>query len=404
MLIDQDLRRLDLSAITKQQKLWDGGGLFLLLAPRSSGWRFRYQRDGREQLLSLGTFPAVSLAEARKARDELRTQLKNGVDPGERRKVRKAAHIESRTHTFGTVGAEMLEADDSTAVRTKVRDRWLFKLLRSLHSRPIADLKTPEIVRTLRTIQDTGDRRETAHRCARLVTRICRFAVQSGYAVTNPASELRGALKPVKTESHAAITDPKELGRLLKYIGNYDLVANGHATVTAALKMAPYVFVRPGELRQAEWSEIDLDKAEWVLPGAKMKMRRPHLVPLASQVVELLKTQRVLTGGGRYVFPGRNNSHRPLSDAALGKALKLIFFNSDVQTAHGFRATASTLLNGELNYDSAVIELQLAHAKSDKVAAIYDRAQRLPERRAMMQAWADYLDSLRSSYGKESAA
>jgi integrase len=397
MLLEADLRRLDLGTLTKSRKLWDGAGLYLLLAPRSSGWRFRYQRGGRERLMSLGPYPSVNLAAARKAAGELRTQLKNGIDPAERRKVRKAAHIEAREHTFGTTGAEMLESKDSSAPRTVGRDRWLFKLLRALHSRPIAQLTTPEVVKLLRTIQDTGDRRETAHRCARLVTRVCRFAVQSGYAITNPAADLRGALKPVKTESHAAITDPKGLGQLLKYIGNYDLVADGHATVTAALKMAPYVFVRPGELRQAEWSEIDLDKAEWVIPASKMKMRRPHLVPLPSQVVELLKTQHVLTGGGRYVFPGRNNLHRPMSDAALGKALKLIFFNSDMQTPHGFRATASTLLNGELHFDSAIIELQLAHVKGDRVAGIYDRSQRLPERRAMMQKWADYLDTLRAS-------
>jgi integrase len=398
LLLESALRQLDLSTITKTRKLWDGKGLYLLLAPRSSGWRFRYQRDKRDRLMSLGPYPAVSLAAARKAADELRTQLKNGIDPAERRKVRKAASIEEREHTFGSVGAEMLESKDSTARRTAVRDRWLYKLLRGLHSRPIAQLTTPEIVKVLRTIQDTGDRRETAHRCARLMTRVCRFAVQSGYATVNPAADLRGALKPVKTESHAAITDPKDLGRLLAYIHNYDLI--GHATVAAALKMAPYVFTRPGELRQAEWSEIDLDKAEWLLPASKMKMRRPHLVPLATQVVELLKTQRVLTGAGRYVFPGRNNPHRPLSDAALGKALKMLEITSAVHTAHGFRATASTLLNGELHFDSAIIELQLAHVKADKVAAIYDRAQRLPERRAMMQRWADYLDELRAAWGK----
>lgn len=402
MLTDAAIKSLDLEPGKTQRKAFDTGGvqgLYFLISPGSKGWRFRYYLNGRERLMSLGVWPAVSLAQARSKAETLRKQLEAGVDPAEQRKVDTATRVETREQTFGRVGTEMLAQDDIKASRTKRKHEWLFGLLRSLHARPITELKTPDLVKVLRAIQDSGDRRETAHRASMLIGRIFRYAVQSGYIENNPATSLRGALKPIKVESHAAVTDPKQLAKLLALIWSYDLI--GHATVCAALKMIAYTFARPGEIRTAEWSEIDLDKGEWLLPPARMKMRRAHMVPLATQVVELLREQQLLTGGGRYIFPGRNNVHMPLSDGALGKGLKMIYFMSDMHTAHGFRATASTLLNGELHYDSAIIELQLAHQKSDKVAAIYDRASRLPERRAMMQKYADYLDSLRASHGKE---
>lgn len=397
MLTEKDLRGIELPP-AKQRKLWDGKGLYLLLGPRASGWRFRYQRNKRERLMSLGPWPATSLTEARSRAQELRKQLETGIDPAERRKTRTAAQIEAKTHTFGTVGAALLEHDDARAPRTRKKHAWLFSLLRSLHARPIGELKTVDLVRVLKAIESDKDRRETAHRAAMFAGRVFRHAIQNGYLETNPAAHLRGALKPVRTEHHAAITKPEEMGSLLRLIEMYPPARAG-----AALRMAPYLFVRPGELRQMEWSEVNLEKSEWVIPAAKTKMRREHLVPLARQVVLMLREQQALTGGGRWVFPGRNNSHRPLSDAALSVALKSLWYESDVMTVHGFRATASTLLN-ELGFDSALIELALAHAKRDRVAGIYDRSQRLPERREMIQRWADYLDGLKAEAVARAAA
>jgi integrase len=244
----------------------------------------------------------------------------------------------------------------------------------------------------LKAIEASGDRRESAHRAASLVSRVCRYAVQTGRLATNPAADLRGALKPVKRESLPAIIEPRAVGLLLRVIDLYQ----GSASVANALKLAPYVFVRPGELRQAEWTEIDLKGPEWKLPSHKMKMRKPHVVPLSRQALAVLKTQHALSGAGRYVFPGPRTM-RPLSDMSLTAALHNISpaFSREDHSVHGFRSTASTLLN-ELGYDSALIELQLAHVKSDKVAGVYDRSQRLAERRKMMQEWADYLDKLRA--------
>ena len=235
-----------------------------------------------------------------------------------------------------------------------------------------------------------------AHRASQFVSRVCRYAVQTGSLAVNPAADLRGALKPVQRESLPALTSPRAVGLLLRVIDLYE----GSASVANALKLAPYVFVRPGELRQAEWSEIDLKGGEWKLPASKMKMRRPHLVPLARQAVVILRIQHALSGNGRYVFPGPRTL-RPLSDMSLTAALHSIspVFGREDHSVHGFRSTASTLLN-ELGYDSALIELQLAHVKTDKVAAVYDRSQRLPERKKMMQAWADYLDGLRTAAHK----
>jgi integrase len=384
------------------RKIGYGNGLQLLLTAGASGWRFRWQRDGREKMLSVGPWPAVSLTEARKRVDEMHKQLALGVDPGERRKASKAASIESRNHTFKSVGDEVLARDAVKALKTRTKRAWLLQLLRDLHSRPINELRPPDFVRALEKIQDIDSRHETAHRAASLAMQICRYASNRGYIEVNPLprGQLKDVLKPIEVENRAAIVDPKRFGELLANIHNYDLIARGFATVTPALKLIAYTFMRPGELRQLEWTEIDLDKAEILLPPAKTKMRRPHLIPLATQAVELLRAQQMMTGNHRYVFPGRNNVHRPLSDAALNKALRRMFITQDEHCAHGFRSTASTLLNGVLGYESSLVELQLAHVSGD-VKSVYDRNQHVDARRKMLQAYADYLDSLRASHGKE---
>lgn len=376
-----------------QKKIFDGNGLFMLVKHSGSrGWRFKYVFAGREQLLSLGAYPDVTLETARGLADAARAQIRAGINPSTARKEHIATVRDAAEQTFGRVGLEYLALHDDKSERTRAKHKWTFGLLNRLHTVAMTDLRTPQIVQVLKAIETIGDRRETAHRCAQLVGRICRYAVQHGHITASPATELRGVLKPVRTESLAALTDPHMLGVLLYAINKY----GGHGSVASALRLAPYVFVRPGELRTAEWSEIDLDKGEWLLPAQKMKMRRAHLVPLARQAVEILRTQHVLSGHKRFVFPSPR-SGRPLSDMALAVAMhSLLIVDSSVHTIHGFRSTASTLLN-ERGYDSAVVELQLGHAKRDRVAAVYDRAQRLPERRKMMQEWADYLDSLRDA-------
>jgi integrase len=304
--------------------------------------------------------------------------------------------------SFLAVARQYISSQDDVAASTAKKREYLLQQLQALHDVPIADLTTPAIVRALNAIEAQRDRRETAHRCGQLVGQVTRFAVNHDFAKVNvlPLGQLRGALKPVKTTSHPAILDPKRFGTLLKFIDLYAdfITSRAQPGVAPALQLAPLVFVRPGELRRAEWSEISFPKSEWVLPAAKMKQRRPHVVPLSKQALAILKATHRGTGKDKFVFRTKRRDE-PLSDNGFREALRTILGamgeSRDAHTVHGFRASASTLLNGELNIDSALIELQLAHVKTDKVAAVYDRSQRLPERRAMMQRWANYLDKLR---------
>jgi len=305
-------------------------------------------------------------------------------------------------HSFLAVAREYFQTQDDIAESTKEKREYLLEQLQALHAVPIGELTTPAIVRALNTIAAKDDRRETAHRCGMLVGRVTRFAVNHGYAAVNvlPMGQLRGALKPVKTDSHAAIIEPERFGKLCKFIDLYADFAGSRAQpgVSSALKLAPLVFVRPGELRRMEWSEVNFDKAEWTIPADKMKMRRPHIVPLSKQSIAILRAAQKVTGKDRYCFRTRRLDEA-LSENGFREALNTILGAMDeprgAHTMHGFRSSASTLLNGELNIDSALIELQLAHAKADKVAGVYDRSQRIPERRQMMQKWADYLDKLK---------
>jgi integrase len=306
-------------------------------------------------------------------------------------------------HSFLAVAREYFSTQDDIAESTKEKREYLLQQLIALHAVPISELTTPAIVRALNAIAATGDRRETAHRSGMLVGRVTRFAVNHGYASVNvlPMGQLRGALRPVKTVSHAAITEPARFGALLKYIDLYADFAGSRSQpgVSLALRLAPLVFVRPGELRKMEWSEVNFDKAEWLIPKEKMKMKRPHVVPLSKQSIAILKAAYKVTGQDRYCFRTRwldealsENGFRE----ALNTILNALGEERGAMTMHGMRSSASTLLNGELGVDSALIELQLAHARADKVAGVYDRSQRMPERRALMQTWSDYLDKLKS--------
>jgi integrase len=311
-------------------------------------------------------------------------------------------HAPPIPRSFLAVARDYISSQDDVAASTAKKREYLLEQLHALHDVPIAELTTPAIVRALSAIEGVRDRRETAHRCGQLVGQVTRFAVNHDFAKVNvlPLGQLRGALKPVKTTSHPAILDPKRFGTLLRYIDLYAdfITSRAQPGVAPALQLAPLVFMRPGELRKLEWAEVSFDKKEVVLPPEKMKQRRPHLVPLSTQSLAILRAQHKVTGKDKFVFRTKRRDE-PLSDNGFREALRTILGamgeSRDSHTVHGFRASASTLLNGELGVDSALIELQLAHVKTDKVAAVYDRSARLPERRAMMSRWAAYLDKLK---------
>ena len=375
--------------VQKPYKLADEKGLYLLVKPNGGRlWRYKYRHAGIEKLLSFGAYPAVSLRDARERRDEARKLVANHIDPSVKRKIEK----EGRANTFAAVAQEWLDTKkDSLSESTWQRDRdQLVKIVGPyLASRPIAEIEAPELLAILKRLEKRGVL-DTAHRVRAVCGRVFRYAIATGRMARDISSDLKGALAPKRSRSYAAITDPVRVGRLLRAIEGYD----GQSTTHAALRLAPYVFVRPGELRAAEWSEFDLIGREWRIPARRMKMKELHIVPLSRQAVSILLELQPLTSGGRYVFPATGKRERPLSENTLSAALRRIGYTSEEMTAHGFRTIASTLLN-EQGWNPDLIELQLAHKERNKVRAAYNRAQRLDERRKMMQAWADFLDGLR---------
>jgi integrase len=383
----------------KARKLFDGKGLFLLLTPTGGKWwRFKYRIGGREKLLSLGTYPEVTLAEARDRRDEARKLVAAKVDPSTERKAAKVAG----TNTFSAVVAEWLQGQEGVveeATLKRTRDRLKF-VSRYIGTQPVADLKATDFLVPLEATQGRG-RRDTAHRMRAECSRVMCFAVSTGRATRDPVPDLRDALKPIVSRNFAALTDPGAIGGLLRSIDTY----SGQPVTEIALKIAPLVFVRPGELRGAEWVEftIDGDEPLWRIPAARMKMRAPHLVPLSRQAVAVLRSLDAHSGGGRLLFPSLTDPKRPISENTLNAALRRMGYGKEEMTSHGFRAMASSCLN-EKGIDPDVIELQLAHKERNKTRAAYNRATRLAERRAMMQTWADYLDELRAAKPRTGAA
>jgi integrase len=368
-------------------KLRDGRGLHLLITPSGGRlWRFRFRHAGRESMVSLGAYPDVPLKDARERREEARRALAAGIDPAEQRKAERAG----LENTFEAIALEWL-GKQQFATATREKAEWTFRerLFPHIGSRPIATITPPELLSVLRRIEVRG-RLETCHRTKQRAGQVFRYAIATGRAEHDITADLRDALTPVKMQHFAAITEPRRVGELLRAIDGYA----GQPSTAYALRLAPYLFVRPGELRFAEWCEFDFDTAEWRIPAEKMKMDDYHLVPLSRQVVTILMDLQSFTGTGRYLFPSLRTRERPISDVTLNAALRRLGFTSDEQTAHGFRRIASTLLN-ELGYASDVIELQMAHKERNKVRAAYNRAQRMDERRKMMQAWADHLDGLR---------
>jgi integrase len=371
-------------------KLFDGGGLYLLVSPNGSRWwRLKYRFDGKERGLSFGVYPDVPLKLARERRDEARKLIANGIDPSAQRQSEKVA----KAHTFEAVAREWLERQKrKLAEVTYMKATWMLEafVFPELGARAIGEITASDLLEVLRKIEERG-KHETAHRTKQVCGRIFRYAIATGRAKHDIAADLRGALAPVVSVNRPAITEPARIAELLRAIYGYE----GQPVTMCALKLAPLTFVRPGELRAAEWSEFDLDAAEWRIPAARMKMREPHLVPLSHQAVELLRELQPLTGSGRYVFPSTRTSQRPMSEGTVNAALRRLGYTKEDMTGHGFRALASTCLN-EQGWHPDLIELQLAHAERNKVRAAYNRAQRLAERRKMMQAWADYLDSVRT--------
>jgi integrase len=379
----------------KQFKLFDGDGLFLLVTPAGGKWwRFKYRFEGKEKLLSLGTYPEVSLALARERRDTARKQVAEGIDPSQARKALKSA-MALGENTFEVVAREW---------HTKFTPTWtpghastILKRLENnvfpwIGERLVIDIKAPELLMALRRIESRGAL-ETAHRVRAICSQVFRYAVATGRAERDPAADLRGALPPVKPKHLAALTDPDKITGLLRAIDGYQ----GSFVTKCALRLAPLVFVRPGELRHMEWAEVDFDTAEWNIPAEKMKIRQPHLVPLSRQSLEILQELHPLTGAGRYVFPSARTPRRPMSNNAVLAALRRMGFKKDEMTGHGFRAMARTILDEILQVRPDFIEHQLARAVRDPNGRAYNRTAHLAERHKMMQTWADYLDGLKTS-------
>jgi len=379
----------------KPYKLTDSGGMYLLVNPTGSRlWRWKYRAAGKEKLLALGAYPDVTLTAARAACADARSKLKQGIDVGAERKEAKqtkAVAAAVAADTFEAVAREWMARQEVAAV-TVIKNEWILgHLFPTFGKRPIAKITARELLDVLREIEATG-KVETANRVKVKAGQVFRYAVVEGKAATDITASLRGALKPPKGKHYAAVTDPVRVGELLRAIDGFA----GQPVTLAALKLSPLVFVRPGELRHAEWAELDLDGAIWRIPGHKMKMKAPHLVPLSTQAVAILRELQPLTGSGHFVFPSIRTASRPMSENTINGALRRLGYTGEEMTGHGFRSMAATRLN-EMGWNADAIERQLAHAESNKVRDAYtSAAQYLEERTRMMQAWADYLDGLRA--------
>lgn len=379
----------------KPRRLFDGGGLYLEVSPAGGKlWRLKYRYGGKERRLALGIYPDTGLKDAREKRDAARKLLAAGVDPGEQRKAEKAAGEERAANSLEVVAREWHAKQSATWVElhaSRIMLRLENDIFPWLGSRPIADITAKELLTTVNRIVDRGAV-ESAHRVLQNCGQVLRYAIATGRAERNPVADLRGALPPVKQTHLAAITDPNAIGALLRAIDGYQ----GSFVTKCALKLAPLVFVRPGELRQAEWAEFDLDAAQWNIPAEKMKMREPHLVPLSPQAVDILRELQALTGRGRYLFPSARGPQRPMSNNAVLSALRRMGYATDEMSGHGFRAMARTVLDEVLHFRPDYIEHQLAHAVRDPNGRAYNRTAHLVERRKMMSGWADYLDTLKT--------
>ena len=379
----------------KPYKIYDVDGLFMQVMPAGGKWwRFKYRFEGKEKLLSLGTYPEVSLKQARDKRDDARKLLVNDqIDPSEKRQQIKAEKILSSSNSFELVAREWWGAHMKNKAEThkdKVIRRFELYLFPWIGNTPIADITAPQLLQAVKRIESLN-KLETAHRALQTAGQVFRYAVQTGRAIRDITYDLKGALPATTTKHMAAFTDPKDIAELLRAIDGF----NGTVTVQCALKLSPLVFARPSELRQAKWSDIDLKASEWRYVVNKTKP--DHLVPLSKQAVEILRIMHPLSGHREYVFPGGHSPLRPMSEAAINAALKRMGYDTQKQiTGHGFRAMARTILHERLNIDPHIIEHQLAHTVPDNLGGAYNRTRFIEQRKIMMQQWADYLDQLKN--------
>jgi integrase len=383
----------------KDIKLSDERGLYLLVAKTGGKlWRFKYRFEGKEKKLSFGSYPDVPLKEARRRRDEARTQLANGHDPSALKKAERAAKGERTRNTFDGVAEEYLThmERDGRQANTVGKARWLYSLMKDdLGPRPIADITPAEILAVLRTIEAKGNH-ETARRMRSLASRIFRFGAATSRVSADPTSLLRGALIAPKVKHHSAIVDVKEVGPLLRAIDGF----TGQPLTKLALQLTPHVFVRPGELRRAEWKEFNLSEAVWTIPADKMKMRRPHRVPLSRQSLAILDAAFSISAKQQYVFSSMYPGTRPMSENTINAALRRLGYSGKEMTAHGFRSMASTLLNESGLWREDAIERALAHQETNAVRGAYHRGQHWDERVDMAQWWSDFLDEQRGGSEK----
>ena len=400
MLTDSKVKAL--SPKDKSYKVSDTGGLFLLINPNGAKyWRVKYRFLGKEKLLSLGVYPEVSLAKARKGRDDAKERLRDGIDPSLLKKQQKALKELGAENSFAAIALEWHKRQQATwAPITATRIMAILErdILPYLGKRPVAELQTFELVGCLNRVVDRGAL-ETAHKARQIMNQVCRYAKQTGRLEHNPASDLVGAIPPQKVSHMAAITEPADFGGLLVDIDRYQ----GTHVIRTALALAPLLFQRPGELCSMEWAEVDLEQGFWTIPREKKKERNKtegdHIVPLSTQAQALLADLYPLTGSGRYVFPNQRNHDKAISREGLNKALRTLGYDTRHQhCSHGFRASARTMLDEQLGLRIEWIEHQLAHKVKDALGNAYNRTKHLPERIAMMQRWSDYLDSLKAQH------
>lgn len=376
---------------SKPYKITDGGGMYLLVTKTGKYWRYDYRFLKKRKTLALGVYPEVSLKQARELHHTARNNISDGLDPGHLRKASKNAKFQAAENCFESLSWEWFEKQNWTEGHARtVKGRLKRHILPWIGKRPVGDITAGEVLSVCRRVEDKGAI-ESAHRVKTICSQIFRYCVASGLCDNDPCRDLVKALTPAKPQNMPTIKDPIKVGELMRAIDGY----SGNHVTRAALKLAPLLFVRPGELRQAEWSEIDINQAIWKIPSEKMKMNQTHIVPLAKQSLEIINDIKPLTGDGRYLFPSIRSTVRPMSNNTVLSALRRLGYQKEEITGHGFRAMASTLLN-ELGWASKLIERQLAHSDKNTVRAAYNHAEYLAERIEMMQAWADYLDGLKS--------
>lgn len=379
--------------IDKQFKLSDEKGMYILVKQAGKYFRMDYRFAGKRKTLAIGVYPEVTLKEAREKRDEARKLLANGIDPAQARKIHKQGIYEDAENSFFNVATEWFLKNKSKWSEDYAQKKWHAiekDIFPHIGSRPIKDIAASELLIALNKIQDRGAV-ETGHRVKCTCGEIFRYGIVTGRCDRDPSQDLKGALVPNIVKNYSAFTELSDIKGLLKAVDSY----KGEFTTKCALKIAPYLFVRPGELRQAEWSEIDFENRLWKIPAEKMKMKRPHLVPLSEQALSIFKKVYPLTGRWKYVFPSVRSKDRPMSNNTINAALRRMGFTVEEMTGHGFRTIASTLLHDN-DFETAHIEMQLAHVETNKTKGAYNRAKYLPQRIKMMQWWADYLDKLKN--------